>query len=240
MNTNQADKTLGDIYLIYLKAKSALASAHLMRTPSGYFANFNLTFSPAYDLEILDFIIRNESPGYNQLSRNSWILYVIEITKILSKGGSDRFSIQKFYNKLFNRELANNYDLNCFQPILALINSNNPDTVLAKLRTLRDKFYAHSDKDFNNMTDELFPTYLEAWELMDTIETFIKSMYAQKDSDVDLQVERFLFKYYMEFKRLYRYYQLSDDFGEIYRLKQVFGKERFELFKGSKISIGNY
>ncbi|WKK60206.1 hypothetical protein [Sphingobacterium sp. BN32] len=226
---------LGKIYLLYWKSKVELAEAHLMRSPKNYFEKFGRLVSEEYDLDIFDFIVRKESAGYNQLCRNSWIIFVLEINKIISKSGGDKFSIQKFYNKLSNKEWDHNYDLTCFNQILLVIQNNDSNSTVAKLRVLRDKFYAHSDKDFNRMTEDLFPTYNEVWDLMFEIETFLKAIYGQNDSDIDVSVNRELDKYIREFQLLYSYFQTTPSYGDTYRIKVAFGEERFSSFRNNLI-----
>lgn len=226
---------LGNIYLLYWKSKLKLAEAHLMRSPKNYFEKFGLLITEEYDLDIFDFIVRKESAGYNQLCQNSWIMFVLEINKIISKTGGDKFSIQKFYNKLCNKEWDHNYDLKCFNSILSVIQNTDSNSTVVKLRVLRDKFYAHSDKDFNRMTEDLFPTYNEVWDLMLEIETFLKAIYGQNDSDIDVSVNRKLHKFICEFQLLYSYFQTTTSFGDTYRIKAAFGEERFTLFRSNKI-----
>lgn len=97
-------RLLGDIYILYIKSKIALAEAHLCRSPKSYFERFDLKADPKYDVDILDYLVRGESPGYNDLSRKSWILFVLEISKILSTGKGDKFSIYKFHTYIKSSE----------------------------------------------------------------------------------------------------------------------------------------
>jgi len=183
---------LGNIYILYIKAKIALAETHLMRSPKSYCEKFEPKFDPKYNLTVLDYLIRVESPGYNELSRKGWILFVLEIMKILAKGKDDKFSIMKLYNKLLHKEFNEDIPLQYFTDFLKIINDNNTTSVLNKLKTLRDKFYAHSDADIGKMTDELFPTYDEAWNLMFRIEKCLIAIYKYYDTEIDLNVRDFL------------------------------------------------
>lgn len=222
---------LGSIYILYIKAKIALAETHLCRSPKNYFKKFELEETTNYNLEILDYLVRGESPGYNELSRKSWILFVLEITKILSKGKGDKFSIGKFYNKLLYKEFTDNIPLDCFREIMKIIEDKNPDSVVNRLKILRDKFYAHSDADMERMTDAMFPTFNEVWSLMDNVEECLMAIYKYYDSGINLDVNRFLQKYIREFERLYQFFQVTTDFRVTYRLKQKLGDSGYLAFR---------
>ncbi|WP_336834491.1 hypothetical protein [Sphingobacterium siyangense] len=90
--------------MLYIKSKVALAEAHLTRSPKLYFEKFNTKNDPEINIEILDYLVTRESPVYAELSRKSWLLFVLEITKILSKSKGENFGFWKLYNKLVHKE----------------------------------------------------------------------------------------------------------------------------------------
>jgi hypothetical protein len=234
MNNAPSLEHLDNIYLMYYKSKIYLAENHLMTRPKSYHDKLGLDLNADYDLDILFFIIK-KSLGYNQLGNRSWMLYVIEITKILSSSKGDKFSIMKLYNKLNGKEYKNSYNLQCFDVIKAIIEDKNKESVLGKLKVLRDKYYAHSDEDFNKITNKLFPTYYEIWDLMDTVEKFLRAIYTQDNVEPKFSVDHIINSYILEFKRIYHYYQVTEDFGELYSLKRNFSKERIEIFRKKKL-----
>lgn len=225
-----ATEHLSNIFLIYYKAKIHLAEAHLMASPKSYFEQFATSLNAKLDLDILAIIIKR-SPGYNQLGVKSWMLFVIEITKILSSRNSDKHRVLKLYNMLINNQYNSSFDLKCLNEIIAIIKEDDDNSTLGKLRVLRDKYYAHSDKEFNQLTNKLFPTFKEVWELMDKIEVFLKAMYSQKDSDLYLGIDHIINRYFIDFKRMYHYYQVTEDFGDVYLIKRELSKERFDKFR---------
>src|SRR5690606_32511349 len=123
--------------------------------------------------------------------------------------------------------------LDCFKPVLDLIDSDDERTVIGRLRILRHKYYAHEDAKVNRLTDRLFPTYNDVWELMDLLEEFLITMYSQLDTHIDLEVERHLHKHLREFKRTYQYFKTIDDKTEIYLIQRTFGDEKFNRYMNS-------
>lgn len=234
MNNDPFLEHLDNIHLMYYKSKIYLAESHLMTRPKSYHDKLGLDLNANYDLDILFFIIK-KSLGYNQLGNRSWMLYVIEITKILSSSKVDKFSIMKLYNKLNDKEYKNSYNLQCFDEIKAIIDDKNKESVLDKLKVLRDQFYAHSDEDFNKITNELFPTYDEIWDLMEIVEKFLRAIYSQDNVEPMFSVDHIINRYILEFKRIYHYYQVTEDFGELYSLYKNFSKDRIEIFRTKKL-----
>ncbi len=113
---NKCKELIGKIYVLYIKSKVALAEAHLTRSPKLYFEKFNTKNDPEINIEILDYLVTRESPVYAELSRKCWVLFVLEITKILSKSKGEKFGIWKLYNKLSNKEFKENISLDCKCP----------------------------------------------------------------------------------------------------------------------------
>ncbi len=230
-NINKCKELIGKIYVLYIKSKVALAEAHLTRSPKLYFEKFNTKNDPEINIEILDYLVTRESPVYVELSRKCWVLFVLEITKILSKSKGEKFGIWKLYNKLRNKDLKEDISLDCFSEILKMIEDNDQDSTLSKLKLLRDKFYAHTDNEINIMTQDLFPSYNEVWELMDAIERFLVAIYSEYNAGIDLKIDRFLTKYAREFEKTYKYYQYTTDLAEVYRLERHFSKLEIEAFR---------
>ncbi|MFU1855671.1 hypothetical protein ACK8HY_01510 [Sphingobacterium sp. NGMCC 1.201703] len=230
-NINKCKELIGKIYVLYIKSKIGLAQAHITRSPKFYFEKFNIQNDPKINIEILDYLVTSESPVYAELSRKSWVLFVLEITKILSRSKGEKFGIGKLYNKLLNKEFKENISLDCFNEVLKVIEDNDQDSTLNKLKLLRDKFYAHTDSQINIMTQDLFPTYNEVWELMDVIERFLVAIYSEYDAGIDLRIDRFLNKYAREFEKTYKYYQYTTDLAEVYRLERHFSKLEIEVFR---------
>ena len=217
--------------MLYIKSKIALAEAHLTRSPKLYFEKFNTKNDPEINIEILDYLVTRESPVYAELSRKCWVLFVLEITKILSKSKGEKFGIGKLYNKLLNKEFKENISLDCFTEILSVINNNDQDSTLNKLKLLRDKFYAHTDDAINILTQDLFPTYNEVWELMDIIERFLVAIYSEYDAGIDLRIDRFLTRYARDFEKTYKYFRNTMDIADTYRLERHFSKLEIEAFR---------
>ena len=228
---NNCKELIGKIYVLYIKSKIALAEAHLTRSPKLYFEKFNTKNDPEINIEILDYLVTRESPVYAELSRKCWVLFVLEITKILSKSKGEKFGIGKLYNKLLNKEFKENISLDCFTEILSVINNNDQDSTLNKLKLLRDKFYAHTDDAINILTQDLFPTYNEVWELMDIIERFLVAIYSEYDAGIDLRIDRFLTRYARDFEKTYKYFRNTMDIADTYRLERHFSKLEIEAFR---------
>lgn len=230
-NINKCKELIGKIYVLYIKSKVALAEAHLTRSPKLYFEKFNSKNDPEINIEILDYLVTRESPVYAELSRKCWVLFVLEITKILSKSKGEKFGIWKLYNKLVNKEFKENISLDCFIEVLSVINNNDQDSTLNKLKLLRDKFYAHTDSEINILTQDLFPSYNEVWELMDAIERFLVAIYSEYNAGIDLRIDRFLNKYAREFEKTYKYFRNTMDIADTYRLDRHFSKLEIEAFR---------
>lgn len=233
-NINKCKELIGKIYVLYIKSKVALAEAHLTRSPKLYFEKFNTKNDPEINIEILDYLVTRESPVYAELSRKCWVLFVLEITKILSKSKGEKFGIWKLYNKLRNKDLKEDISLDCFSEILKMIEDNDQDSTLSKLKLLRDKFYAHTDNEINIMTQDLFPSYNEVWELMDAIERFLVAIYSEYNAGIDLRIDRFLNKYAREFEKTYKYFRNTMDIADTYRLERHFNKLEIEAFRNRK------
>lgn len=231
---NKCKELIGKIYVLYIKSKVALAEAHLTRSPKLYFEKFNTKNDPEINIEILDYLVTRESPVYAELSRKCWVLFVLEITKILSKSKGEKFGIGKLYNKLVNKEFKENISLDCFIEVLSVINNNDQDSTLNKLKLLRDKFYAHTDSEINILTQDLFPSYNEVWELMDAIERFLVAIYSEYNAGIDLKIDRFLTKYAREFEKTYKYFRNTMDIADTYRLERHFDKLEIEAFRNRK------
>lgn len=232
MEEEKFDKVLGKIYLLYYKSKIALGEAHLMRSPKNYLQKFKINLPFNCDLDILDYLITKRSSIHSELSNKSWILYVLEITKILSYNES--FGIGKLYNQILNKNIKVNISLNSFKPILALIDTQNKNPLVENLKILRDKHYAHTDKEVECLTNRLFPTYNEAWELMFLVEDFLTNIYYERDSDIDLGIDRHLFNYLSEFKITYQYFKMIDDMVEKNLLRRYFSEERCHAYFNSQ------
>jgi len=231
MEKTPFDEILGTIYLLYYKAKMDLGEAHLARSPKGYLQKFGVEMPFRCDLDILDYLIGHRSSIYSAMSRKSWILYVLEITKILSY--NEAFGIGKLYNKILNKNININVSLDCFKPILTLLESKDTSCPLHKLKILRDKYYAHTDAEVGRLTDRLFPTYDEAWDLMFLIEQFLRDIYAQRDTDIDLDIHRHLHSYLREFKRTYQYFKKIEDAAEKFILRRHFDEEKCHQYFNS-------
>lgn len=176
-------------------------------------------------------MVTRESPVYAELSRKCWVLFVLEITKILSKSKGEKFGIWKLYNKLVHKEFEESISLDYFSEILKVIENNDQNSTLSKLKILRDRYHAHTDSEINITTQDLFPTYNEVWELMDVIERFLVAIYSEYNVDIDLRIDRFLTKYAREFEKTYKYYQYTTDLAEVYRLERHFNKLEIEVFR---------
>lgn len=228
MEESTFDKKLGKIYLLYYKAKIYLGEAHLMHSPKGYLQKFELEMPFRCDLDILDFLVSRRTPTYSMLSKKCWILFVLEITKILSS--KESFGIGKFYNQIFYKNIKTTAGLDCFKPVLQLIEPKNDIGIVRKLKFLRDKYYAHMDAEVERLTDRLFPTYDEAWDMMFVIEQFLTDIYSQKDSDIDLEINRHFHNYLREFKRTYEYFKTIQDPIEKMILRNHFDNEKSQAY----------
>lgn len=226
------DQILDKICLIYYKAKIDLGEAHLMHSPKGYLQKFEVEMPFKCDLDILDFLIGQRTSTYSALSKRCWILFVLEITKILSYRES--FGIGKLYNKILYRNIDTDIKLECFKPILQLIDNKCQTGIVNKLMFLRDKHYAHTDAEVEQLTSRLFPTYNEAWDMMFVIEQFLKDIYGQKDSDVDLEVNSHFHGYLREFRRTYEYFKTIQDPIEKMILRNHFDNEKSQAYFESK------
>lgn len=233
MNESSFQTILNKMSLLYYKSKLYLSEAHLIRAPKDYAQKFQIEIPFSCDLDILNYLVGHWSPVYGSLSRKSWILFVIEICKILSKSDKDAFAIRKFHNSLINKNIKADVSLGCFEPIMKLIDSENHHTVVGRLRILRTKYYAHEDATVDRLSDELFPTYLEVWDLMDSLEKFLTAIYSQINAHVELQVERHLHKYFREFKNTYQYFKMTDDELETHFIKRKFGVEKYTRYRNS-------
>lgn len=81
------------------------------------------------------------------------------------------------------------------------------------------------------MTQDLFPTYNEVWELMDIIEQYLITIYSEYNASIRLEIDRFIFKYEREFEKTYKYYQYTTDIAEVYRLERHFSKWEIDAFR---------
>lgn len=63
---------LGNIYLLYFKAKISLGEAHLIGNPKGYLKRFDLRMPFKCDLDILDYLVSVRTSTYSTLC-NNWL-----------------------------------------------------------------------------------------------------------------------------------------------------------------------
>lgn len=222
------DHILGKIYLLYYKAKMSLGEAHLIHFPKDYLEKFKIDMPFNCDLDILNYLVSKRTSIYSSLTNKCWILFVLEITKVLSYRES--FGIGKLYNKILYKNIKVDIELEYFKPVLRLIDDQCQTGIVNKLLFLRDKHYAHTDAEVEQLSSRLFPTYNEAWEMMFIIEQFLKNIYAQKDSDVDLEVNRHFYGYLREFRRTYEYFKTIEDPVEKMILRNHFDQEKIHAY----------
>lgn len=206
----------------------SLGEAHLIHTPKDYLEKFMINMPFKCDLDILNYLVSKRTSTYSSLTNKCWILFVLEITKILSY--KESFGIGKLYNKILNKNIKVDIDLDIFSPVLQLIDNKHQDGIVNKLLFLRDKHYAHTDAEVEQLSSKLFPTYNEAWDMMFVIEKFLKSIYATNDSDVDLEINRHFEGYLREFKRTYEYFKIIDDPIEKIILQNHFDQEKCKAY----------
>lgn len=228
MEKSTFDQILDKICLIYYKAKIDLGGAHLMHSPKGYLQKFELEMPFRCDLDILDFLVGGRTSSYSTLSKKCWMLFVLEITKILSH--KESFGIGKLYNQIIHKNIKTDVGLDCFEPVLQLIDPKNNTGIVSKLKFLRDKHYAHTDAEVERLTNRLFPTYNEAWDMMFVIEQFLRDIYGQKDSDLDLEINRHFDGYLREFRRTYEYFKTIQDPIEKMILRNHFDHEKIQAY----------
>lgn len=224
----QFEINLGKIYLLYYKAKISLGESHLMQNPKNYMEKFELEMPFQCDIDILNYLVARRTPTYSTLSKKCWILFVLEITKILSY--KEAYGIGKLYNQIVNKNIKMDLNLDSFKPVLELINDKNKTSTVSKLKFLRNKHYAHTDADVEHLTESLFPTYDEVWIMMFSIELFLRDVYAQQDSDIDLAINRNFSGYLREFRRTYEYFKTINDPVEKMILQRHFGEEKIQLY----------
>lgn len=68
---------------------------------------------------------------------------------------------------------------------------------------------------------------------MDNIEEFLKSMFHYYDIDILLSVEPHIYKYFIDFERIYRYFQQTVETKDIYFLKRNLELVQFQHFRSS-------
>lgn len=100
--------------------------------------------------------LREINPFVSQLVFTNWRIFVIEIYKIFDENSKQ--GIRKILNKLINKEPGfklDNYNREKIQDIINLYDSRlvEFEGTLSRIKTLRDKFYAHRDEEFFTRLD---------------------------------------------------------------------------------------
>jgi len=115
------------------------------------------------------------------MTYTSWYILIIELCKVFQHDNKNQhFNIYGLLNRLIN-----NYKNIEFRSLISLseIQKYNADFTSAKileirkrLVELRDKFYAHIDREEKNFEEKISLTYSEIEFLLDTLHHFISEM----------------------------------------------------------------
>ncbi|WP_340076016.1 hypothetical protein [Leptobacterium sp. I13] len=112
------------------------------------------------------------------IKHSSWYILVIELCKIFEhKNDTQHYNVYRFLNLL-----KNNYKGLEFNDVLSKsdideycesFNAENIIKIREKIKTLRNKFYAHTDRYKENFIDEIDVTLSELELLFSTLRNFI-------------------------------------------------------------------
>src|SRR5690606_26463924 len=134
------------------------------------------------------------------------------------------------YSQISHKNIKTEVGLDCCESGLQLIDHKNDTGIVSKLKFLRDKYYGHTDAEVERFSNRLFPTYNEALDMLFVIEQFWSDINGQKDSDLDLEINRHFDGYLREFRRTYEYFKTIQDPIEKMILRNHFDHEKSQAY----------
>jgi hypothetical protein len=137
-------------------------------------------------------------PVFQRVKYSLWVLTVLELCKLFIDRDNDKYNLHKFLNKLLdnykNIEWKHAMDKSIIHGFKQRLNVDCKP-IIDKIEKLRDKLYAHTDKDIEDLISSLRINYTEIDSLMDLAKKIlftIKSKYFDIHTDFNISgLERF-------------------------------------------------
>jgi len=145
---------LRDIFTILYRAVLFYRDAYYLNNPDS----------------IEETVIANSSSFIKRTRYAYWFVAVIELCKLFGKK-NDNFSLYKLLNILCNNFKSSEWysiqNLQTIKDLQGKINSTEIQTLINNLHGIRDKYYAHSDKNPEKSLEEYTPEFLEVDKLIE-------------------------------------------------------------------------
>ncbi|MDE5420985.1 hypothetical protein L3073_02055 [Ancylomarina sp. DW003] len=118
-----------------------------------------------------------------------WRTHIIEVAKLVTNSGNQNYNIFSFLDKLKTSQLYN--DSLGEKISLWEIQLDNCNATIEKITKLRNKAYAHTDKNYQKVLNENQLNYEEIESLYNIIDTIIFEVYGLFDwqASTDLEYE---------------------------------------------------
>jgi len=108
-----------------------------------------------------------------------WVVSVLEIMKLFGSK-NDEFRFEKLINKLIHNHSKSEWrtyiSRDQIKSFESELKSDKITTVISNLKELRDKYYAHSDRNAEEEIDRFVPTFVEFELLLEFSERIINTL----------------------------------------------------------------
>jgi len=157
--------------------KSEIEKRHIIHFKANlFFSDSKYLNDPASDEERN---VAGKSSFIRKVRYAYWVLSVLEFCKIYGKS-NDHYSMEKLINKLWNNYSNSEWNTLLSKEDIARIRENynrqEIQTIIVKLRGLRDEYYAHLDRNPKKTINDYTPNYHEVETLLNLHESFLKEV----------------------------------------------------------------
>lgn len=157
--------------------KSEIKKRHLIHFKANlFFIDSKYLNAPASDKEKN---VADKSSFIRKVRYAYWVLSVLELCKIYGKS-NDHYSMEKLINKLWNNYSSSDWNTLLSKEDIVRIRENynrqEIQTIIKKLRGLRDEYYAHLDRNPKKTISDYTPNYIEVETLLKLHESFLKEI----------------------------------------------------------------
>ena len=165
-NKKSIEETLNYTFVMYENSVRYLTICNYINYPARYeeYVKYKSNVDPALLYHIL-----NISPHFQQYQFFSWMLFIIEIQKIIG-GSTDKFSLRAIKRVIKEKSYIEPQE---FSPVIPKIDNffSKNKKIIKQIRELRNQKYAHSDYIKQMNEDILFK---DAWNLLDSIKEILE------------------------------------------------------------------
>ena len=135
-------------------------------------------------------VIANSSPFIRRTRYAYWFITLLELCKLFKE--NETFSFQKLLNSLCNNfknsEWNTSQKIHVIKELTNKLRSSDVQIITHKLFQIRDKYYAHSDRNPEKTLEEYTPEFQEVEQLFE-LSKHILTILAQDICDTQFSIE---------------------------------------------------